>query len=143
MKKIRTNFKHSLIIILIFIFGINKITAQTENQDLKRVWMLVEFQNFKKVDLIKNEAQMDFTNFQNTWAKMGCNQIGFGVGIKKDKIKFLNSIRTEMYCENKMKLEDEFSKSLSDTYTYIIKGHTLTLLNAKNKKMVFVAQDWD
>lgn len=112
-------------------------------EQLKRVWMLVEFQDFKKEDLIKNEAQLNLADLKNAYAKMGCNQIGFSIEFKKDKIKFLNPIKTRIFCENKMKLEDAFSKSLSETYSQTIKGHTLTLLNSKNEKMVFVAQDWD
>ena len=46
------------------------------NQDqLKRVWMLVEFQNFLKEDLIKNKAQMNLKDFKIPSANMGCNSI--------------------------------------------------------------------
>lgn len=136
-----------LIIVSILLLGCKSKSSEPifENnlEQLKRVWMLVEFQDFKKEDLIKNEAQINLTNFKNTSAKMGCNQIGFGIEIKKDKIKFLNLMRTEMYCDNKMKLEDAFSKSLLEIYSYTIIGQKLFLTNSKNKKMVFVAQDWD
>jgi heat shock protein HslJ len=141
-------FKYfTIVVILLLIINCKTKTVEPtfENnpEQLKRVWMLVEFQNFKKEELIINEAQMNFTDLKNTFAKMGCNQISFSIDIKKNKIKFLNSIRTEMYCEKKMELEDTFLKSLSETYSYIIKGQTLTLFNSKNEKIVFVAQDWD
>ena len=112
-------------------------------EQLKRVWMLVDFQDFKKEDLIKNQAQMNLTDLKNTFANMGCNQIGFSVEIKNNKIKFLKVIQTEMFCENKMNLENEFSKSLTEIYTYSVIGQKLFLKNSKNQNMSFVAQDWD
>jgi heat shock protein HslJ len=121
----------------------NEPVFENNPEQLKRVWMLVEFQNFKKEDLIKNQAQINLTNLKNPSAFMGCNQIGFQIEVKQNKLLFKDLIATEMFCAEKMKLENEFSNSLLENYTYTIKGHTLTLLNDKNKKMVFFAQDWD
>ncbi len=121
----------------------NEPIFENNPDQLKRVWMLVEFQNFKKEDLIKNQAQINLTNLKNPSAFMGCNQIGFSVEIKNNKIKFLKVIQTEMFCENKMNLENEFGKSLTEIYTYSIIGQKLFLKNSKNQNMSFVAQDWD
>ena len=116
---------------------------ENNQKQLKRVWMLIEFKDFKKSDLIKNQAQLNLKNFKNPSAFAGCNQINFTMKIEKNKIKFNNIISTEMFCDSKMELENAFSKSLSNNFKFLIKGHTLTLTNSKNEKMVFVAQDWD
>ena len=121
----------------------NEPIFENNPDQLNRVWMLIEFQNFKKEDLIKNQAQINLTNSKNPTAFMGCNQISFQIEVKENKLLFKDLIATEMFCAEKMNVENSFSKSLSKTYSYIIKGHTLTLLNDKNEKMVFVAQDWD
>ena len=119
-------------------------TVSENNQEqLQRIWMLVEFQNFKKEELIKNQAQMSLKDLKNPNANMGCNAINFNIDVKKETIKFTSGMRTEMFCENKMKLEDAFCKSLEGEYKYKIAGHQLFLTNSKNEKMTFVAQDFD
>ena len=136
-----------VILVLISIINCKSKTTEPEFENnptyLKRVWMLVEFQDFKKEDLIKNQTQINLTDLKNTTAFAGCNQIGFKIEVKENKIIFKDFIATEMFCAEKMKLENEFSKSLNQSFDYFIKSHTLTLINFKNEKMVFVAQDWD
>ena len=137
-----------LIILVLFAFincksKTNEPVFENNPEQLKRVWMLVEFQDFKKDDLIKNQTQINLTDLKNTTAFAGCNQIGFQIEVKENKIIFKDFIATEMFCAEKMKLENEFSKSLNQSFDYFIKSHTLTLINFKNEKMVFVAQDWD
>ena len=138
-----------LTILFIFFLIINCKSKSNEPifennlEQLKRIWMLVEFQNSKKEDLIKNQAQINLTNLKNPSAFMGCNQIGFQIEVKENKIIFKDLIATEMFCGDKMNLENEFSKALTEIYTYNIIGQKLYLTNSKNKKMSFVAQDWD
>ncbi len=139
-----------LLAVLLTIFSIINCKTKTNEpvfeknpNNLKRIWMLVEFQNFKKEDLVKNQTQINLTDLKNTTAFAGCNQIGFQIEVKENKLLFKDFIATEMFCGDKMKLENEFSKSLNQSFNYFIKGHNLTLLNAKNEKMVFFAQDWD
>ena len=132
-----------LLFIALFLIYTNISWSQTENQNLKRVWMLVEFQKFKKSEFINLKTQMDLTNLESPSAKMGCNNIGFKIIIKKNKVKFSKVSRTMMYCENMMQIEDAFSKALPEIKTYKIDRHKLTLKNAKGQKMIFVAQDWD
>ena len=116
---------------------------ETNQNNLKRVWMLVEFQNFKKEDLVKNKAQKNLTDLKNPKANMGCNQISFQIELKQNKIKFMNLRSTRMFCENAMALENAFSKSLEQFNSYLLEGQKLILKNEKNEKIVFVAQDWD
>ena len=120
-----------------------KVIFNNNSNQLKRVWMLIEFQKFKKEELIKNQAQLNLSNFNSVSANLGCNQIGLKINFIKNKIRFNNVIATEMYCEKKMDLENAFSKSISANFNYKINGHTLTLINSKREKMVFIAQDWD
>ena len=116
----------------------NSVTIQN---NLKRVWMLVEFQNFKKEDLVKNKAQMDLTDLKNSNANMGCNGMGFEVVAKEKNIQFSIVMRTEMFCEGKMELENAFSQSLPEFDSYMIEGQKLILENKKDEKMIFIAQD--
>ncbi len=119
---------------------IEEKNSENINQNLSRVWMLVEFQKFSKDFLINKKASL---NLVNNNASMGCNSIGFNYKKKSaSEIEFSNLIRTEMACGD-MKLEDNFLKTLPELNSFKIDGHKLTLYNSKNEKMIFVAQDWD
>ncbi len=117
-------------------------TAENSN-NLKRVWMMVEFQNFKKEDLVKNKAELNLNNLESPNASMGCNSIFFKMKIDKNTIKFSNAGATRRYCKDAMELEYAFLQNLEQYTTFKIVGHKLTLTNSKNEKTVFVAQDWD
>jgi heat shock protein HslJ len=119
-----------------------EVKVATNPENLKRVWMLIEFSNFQKKFLVDSEAQLNLTNAESAMAKMGCNTMSFKYRIDKSEIIFSKGITTLMACTD-MKLEDQFSKEITDFKKYKIDGHTLTLCNSKNEKMVFVAQDWD
>ena len=112
--------------------------SQTTENNLKRVWMLVEFQNFKKEDLVKHKAQMNLTDLKNPNANMGCNRISYQIEVKQNNIKFFNLRSTKMFCENIMELENAFLKSLDQYNFYNIQGQKLILTNSKNEKIVFV-----
>jgi heat shock protein HslJ len=58
-------------------------------------------------------------------------------------MSFQKTMQTEMFCENNMVLENTFSGSISDTFTFKTERQLLILTNSKNERMVFVAQDWD
>jgi heat shock protein HslJ len=144
----KNTIKYLVIVTILFlVVKCKSKTTETEvqtNQDkLKRVWMLVEFQNFKKEDLIKYEAQLNLTDLKNPSAKMGCNRISLQIETKGNSIKFSNLMSTKMFCENKMDLEAAFINSLSEFNSFSNQGQKLILENSKAEKMVFVAQDWD
>jgi heat shock protein HslJ len=135
--------------VLIILFSImnckpkvEEIKVPTNPENIKRVWMLTEFSNYEKKFLIDSEAQLNLTNSESAMAKMGCNTLSFNYKTTNSEIIFSKGITTLMACTD-MKLEDEFSKTITDFKKYKIDGHTLTLFNSKNQKMVFVAQDWD
>lgn len=120
-------------------------TLQKSQDNLKRKWMLVEFQGFSKEELMKKNAFIDLTNYEKGGgAKMGCNSMFFNVKTKNNqKIEFSQIGSTMMYCEGNMKLEEEFGKRLPTITKYQFKGHFLTLKNKKGETMKFIAEDWD
>jgi glutathione peroxidase len=123
---------------------VTETAINASGQNLHRVWMLTEFQNFKKEDLVKLEAKLDLTNPERAAAKMGCNNLSFGYKtIGNSEIIFSQGIATKMYCEGRMGLENKFSTEITTIKTYKLEGQKLILSDDKNQIMVFVAQDWD
>ena len=116
-------------------------------QNLHKKWMLVEYKDFTKADLIKMEAHIDLTKNAEAdkryTAKMGCNNMFFTGEFEKGKAKFSGVGSTMMYCQDRMKLEESFGQELPHITQYKIEGHFLTLSNANGDKMKFVEQDWD
>lgn len=120
--------------------------AGSKSQDkLKRKWMLVEFQDFSKEEMMKLGAFIDFTQIEKGGhASMGCNVINFKVKTKICKrISFGEAMSTMMFCQEAMRLEDAFKNFLPKVKKYKVKGHYLTLSAGKNGKMLLVAEDWD
>ena len=133
-----------------FIFTSCNSTKLNENtsQNIHRKWMMVEYKGFTKEELIQLNAFVDLTknaeNKNNFGAKMGCNNIFFTTEFKNNnRIVFSKIGSTEMYCQDAMKLEDQFGKDLPSMNSFKIEGHFLTLSNEKGKTMKFVAEDWD
>lgn len=119
-----------------------EMTTANQPENIRRIWMLVEFSNFEKNFLIDNKAQLNLTNSNLATAQMGCNSFTFESKITSSEIIFSKGIMTQMAC-NDMKLEDEFSKKIDAFTKYKIEGNRLVLSTPKNEKMVFIAQDWD
>ncbi len=119
-------------------------SSQGQLPHYNREWMLVEFQEFTKDELVKNKANINLTQKENGSAKMGCNSMFFSYKIKSNHlIEFSQPGSTMMYCEGNMKLEQDFGKLLPTMKHYEIKGHFLTLKNESGQAMKFVAADWD
>ncbi len=114
--------------------------------NIHKKWMLVEYKDFTKPELVKLEAYMDLTKnaeASNRYtAKMGCNGMFFTAEFDKGKAKFSGVGSTMMYCDGRMKLEELFGKDLPNMNQYKIEGHFLTLTDGKSS-MKFVAADWD
>jgi len=115
--------------------------------NIHRKWMLVEYKDFSKPELVKLEAYMDLTKIADApnryTAKMGCNGMFFTSEFNDGKAKFSGLGSTMMYCDGRMKLEESFGKTLPTMTQYKIEGHFLTLSNVEGQKMKFVAADWD
>lgn len=116
-------------------------------QNIHRKWMLVEYKDFTKEELVKLEANVDLTKnpeSENRYtAKMGCNGMFFTAEFNKGKAKFSEVGSTMMYCDGRMKLEELFGKEFPTLNHYKVEGHFLTLSNENGGRMKFVAADWD
>jgi len=131
-----------LLMMSIFTISCNSV-KQTEKSEsnIKRIWMLVEFMDFRKEDLIAKKAFVDFTQVDRISAMMGCNDIGYDCVIKDNNaLTFSKGIATQMYCDE-MKLENEFTRVIELMSSFVIVGQKLTLTSNNGIKMVFVAQD--
>ena len=143
MKKIIFGFVAIFVLLLL-----SNCTTQTKVPDnVKREWMLVEFQDFSKELMMSSKAQLNLSQEIPTGkfsANMGCNNIFGQVTFSSiGMVKFSEIASTEMYCDKSMDLEAAFSKELPTMTNYKVEGHYLTLSNASGKKMKFVAADWD
>ncbi len=135
-----------LILVSIFTFSCNckKNVIETPTQNINRVWMLVQFKDYKKDYFVEKKAFLDMTNTERASSKMGCNNLSFSYSIKDGKsIQFSQGIATRMYCQDNMKLENDFLNEIPSIKNYKVEGHFLTLTSSNGEKMVFVAQDWD
>ena len=140
-------FIYGFVAIFVLLLLSNCTTQTKVPQEVKREWMLVEFQNFTKEEMMTNRAQLNLAHQTPSGtfsANMGCNNI-FGQAIfnSAGTVQFSEIASTEMYCDKGMDLESAFSKELPAMTNYKVEGHYLTLSNAAGKKMKFVAADWD
>jgi len=133
--------------IIIFITCSSAKNNNSETQNIHRKWMMTEYKNFTKEELVKLNAYIDLSEnpvVKNKYgAKMGCNNMFFTAEFKNGKAKFSQIGSTMMYCEGRMKLEEAFGKDLPEMNTYKIEGHFLILSDGKENRMKFVAADWD
>ena len=139
--------KNLSIIILFSIITLScnsKKNIETPTQNINRVWMLVEYKDYKKEYFVEQKAFLDMTNSESATSKMACNNLSFSYSIKdKSSITFSQGIATRMYCQDNMKLETDFLNEIPSIKNYKVEGHFLTLTSNDGEKMRFVAQDWD
>ena len=136
--------KTSILVLIIMSFSCNckKNITETPTQNINRIWMLVEFKEYKKEYFVEKKAFLDMTNSENVSANMGCITQNFSYSIKNNSIKFKEKIRINMKCQE-MKLDIDFANSIIEMNSFSINAHKLTLTSNNGEKMVFVAQDWD
>ena len=143
MKKIISGF----IAVLALVLLANCTTQTKVPENIKREWMLVEFQDFTKESMMNNKAHLDISDQTEPGkfaANMGCNNMfGSATFNTNGTAKFSAIGSTMMMCDKAMDLESAFSKELPSMTNYKVEGHYLTLTNASGKKMRFVAADWD
>ena len=129
------------------LFLTNCSSLMTSKKEVKKEWMLVEFQNFSKEMMTKNKAMLDLTGKDapsKFTANMGCNNMfGNSTFSSNGMVKFSDVGMTMMYCDKGMDLETAFAKALPMMTKYSIDGHFLTISDEKGNKMKFVAADWD
>ena len=129
------------------VFLTNCTSMMTSKNEVKKEWMLVEFQNFSKEMMAKNKATLDLTGKDapaKFTANMGCNNMFGNSNFSSiGTVKFSEVGATMMYCDKGMDLETAFGKALPMMTKFSISGHYLTLSDEKGNKMKFVAADWD
>ena len=133
--------------ILVFIFCVLLFSCKTKidgtSQNIHRKWMLTALNDFQKEQLIAKNCFLDLTNETTANAYMGCNTLGFVYSYDdKGKFEFKESRTTHMYCEDHA-IESQFLNEANGVSSYKIEGHKLTLITESNKKIIFVAEDWD
>jgi len=136
--------KTSILVLIIMSFSCicKKNITETPTQNINRIWMLVEFKEYKKEYFVEKKAFLDMTNSENVSANMGCITQNFSYLIKNNSIKFKEKIRINMKCQE-MKLDIDFANSIIEMNSFSINAHKLTLTSNNGEKMVFFAQDWD
>lgn len=135
-------------LLLSLVFMNSCSSSKADPQLYQRQWMLKKFKNYEYDFLVRNRAQLDLAPTKSLKDQyrgyMGCNQMFLtAVFLKNGTVKFSDVGGTMMYCENNMKLEEEFARELPAMTKYSIDGHQLTLSDGKGKEMQFVAADWD
>lgn len=115
---------------------------------INREWKLIEFQNFSKDLMVKNNANLNLSTTSATSkrfsAKMGCNQMfGEATFMNSGKVTFSSLGSTMMFCDKNMDLETAFGSELPKMTSYKVEGQFLILSDYKGNKMKFMAADWD
>lgn len=143
MKKVISGF----IAVFALLLLANCSTQTKVPENIKRDWMLVEFQDFTKESMMNNKAHLDLSDQMEPGkfsANMGCNNMFGSANFDTNGTLKISDIgSTMMFCDKAMDLEAAFSKELPTMTNYKVEGHYLTLTNASGKKMKFVAADWD
>jgi heat shock protein HslJ len=107
-------------------------------------WRLTRLGN-EVVDNPPGEADVHFTLQQNNLlvtGNLGCNRMFGHYAVDGDSIKFDQMGGTKMYCEARMKLEQQFLKTLEQVSRWRISGKTLELLDASGRAVAsFEARD--
>lgn len=143
MKNILTGF----VALFVLLFLANCTSQMTNSENVKKEWMLVEFQDFSKEAMVANKANINFTNIKDAGkfsANMGCNSMfGTATFSGNGMVKFSQVGSTMMFCDKAMDLESAFTKALPTMTKYKMEGHYLILSDSAGKSMKFVASDWD
>lgn len=127
----------------------NQVAGESSTGNIYQKWMLVEFGDFKKEELTKLKASIDFTKnpeLKDRYSAFaGCNRMNFSAEFPKaGQVKIFQPMTTMMYCDGAMALEDKMGKDITKLTQYKIEGHFLTMSDASgNIKMKFVAEAWD
>lgn len=139
-------FFRVLSIIAFLNFLQNCMPRKMATQDLYRQWMLVEYKNYSKEDLVNQHAYIDLSsrkapaNHYN--AEMGCNKLFFSAKFGNKTVKITDLGSTTKDCGD-MALEQDFLRDFSNFKYYALDGQYLRLYDAEGHAITFVAADWD
>lgn len=150
MKYLKILSFFAFVVIAIMSCSTQKDTAKASSSDsIYQKWMLVDYGGFKKDELTKLNAYIDFTkqpdNAGRYSAFAGCNRMNFSAKFPKaGQMEISQPMSTMMFCNDAMALEDKMSKDLTKLTQYKIDGHFLTLSDASGSvKIKLVAAAWD
>lgn len=137
-----------IIAIVLVLFSCKSREQKVLPKDLQREWMMVQFQDFKKDELMGLKARIQFADSDKKEIVLsgfaGCNRIFATVKFSgNEDVEFTKIGSTEMFCLDKMNVENEFLKTLPNITKYKIDGHFLTFYNKEGQEIKFVASDWD
>jgi heat shock protein HslJ len=103
-------------------------------------WVLVEINgqpivrdNSKKLFIQLNADTKSMIGFA------GCNRLSGEYTLSGKKLSF-RTISTRMFCENEMKIEDEFIQAVNKINKFTISEHKLFLMQEKNILLKFQAE---
>jgi heat shock protein HslJ len=103
-------------------------------------WVLVEINgqpivrdNSKKLFIQLNADTKSIIGFA------GCNRLSGEYTLSGKKLSF-RTISTRMFCENEMKIEDEFIQAVNKINKFTISEHKLFLMQEKNILLKFQAE---
>jgi heat shock protein HslJ len=103
-------------------------------------WVLVEINgqpivrdNSKKLFIQLNADTKSIIGFA------GCNRLSGEYTLSGKKLSF-RTISTRMFCENEMKIEDEFIQAVNKINKFTISEHELFLMQEKNILLKFQAE---
>jgi heat shock protein HslJ len=103
-------------------------------------WVLVEINgqpivrdNSKKLFIQLNADTKSMIGFA------GCNRLSGEYALSGKKLSF-RTISTRMFCENEMKIEDEFIQAVNKINKFTISEHELFLMQEKNILLKFQAE---
>jgi heat shock protein HslJ len=76
------------------------------------------------------EANLTFNEDGTVTGTSGCNEFGGNYTVEGDQITFVEIVSTLMLCDTPiMGQEEAMQQALTETATYKIEGHTLTITN--------------
>ncbi|AMA49123.1 MULTISPECIES: META domain-containing protein [Flavobacterium] len=138
--------KSIILTFIVFFFSCYSKVINEKERHLNRKWMLVEMDSIPSEILIKNNAYIDMTIKKGeASAYLGCNKFSFSYRLKNSNtFSTTNIISTKMFCKETIEIEEIFIKLISKVNSFnTTKAHQLELFINGEKKMRFVAADWD
>lgn len=134
----------TLYLIILTVFLSNScVTKSHQNINLYRTWMLVEFRNYPKDELIRNKISLVISAEKN-YAVTECSEMRLEIRtMGKEFIKISNFKENKNSCSENDSLTREFKEELGNIKFFTIEGHFLTLKKENGQAMKFVAADWD
>lgn len=136
------SYKIILFIPLFFLFSCGNVKSGSEEkneesiEDLEGVFKVTAVNG---MEVSSEDITLKINSEENTfWVSAGCNILLSKYQVKKEKILVEPAMRTEMYCEGKMKNEDAIAKVLPEISKLTQTGDKFLFLSATNEALLTV-----